>query len=393
MKTIVCGPPHSGKSVLMSNLDALMPSEAYQRVNANGDGENTWSNNPNQEEVKRYRHKMTNNPEDFANWTSIIKKAIQQIVLVDIGGRLQDDKIPLFEACDSFIVLSNNEDDVTRWREFGELHGCRCLATILSLHNPENPSARFHEEIVSTESCLKAELSELERGHNLGGSKVITTLAETIISASGYSGFKKRDDGCIDFYDIGVKLGLTYKWHTSNGLDIHSIFPSPRMVAPLCEYLQDNYSIADDHYIYGVKKGWLACIVAKFLANDNLTNIQFYDEWTDEYRKSCLLQTCDMPKTSDLCYDIVETDTAVFVRFHLESAHLNNETYPSYELPMVSPYKKLYISGRFPNWFITAVVFSYPNAVKYVFVPGRYFICVDAPAMEKLGTTVKNEFD
>ena len=57
MKTIICGPPHSGKSVFISNLVKLLPSGHYIRINANGDGEGTWSNNPNQEDVMKTRVK------------------------------------------------------------------------------------------------------------------------------------------------------------------------------------------------------------------------------------------------------------------------------------------------------------------------------------------------
>ena len=102
MKTIVCGPPHSGKSVFISNLVRLMPSEAFQRINANGDGEGTWSNNPNQAEVQSVRIKGTNTEKDFLFWRGLIESAVQQIVLVDIGGKLQEDKAPLFDVCDSF---------------------------------------------------------------------------------------------------------------------------------------------------------------------------------------------------------------------------------------------------------------------------------------------------
>ena len=142
MKTIICGPPHSGKSVFISNLVRLMPSEAFQRINANGDGEGTWSNNPNQTEVRSVRIKGTNTEKDFQFWKSLIESAVQQIVLVDIGGKLQEDKAPLFEACDSFIVVSSSED-MSKWIRFGESHGCKCIGTVLSIID------KCEEEILS----------------------------------------------------------------------------------------------------------------------------------------------------------------------------------------------------------------------------------------------------
>ena len=131
MKTIVCGPPHSGKSVLVSNLVRLMPTDSFQRITANGDGEGTWSNNPNQEDVKPVRYKSSNSPQEFANWHERIVTATQDIVLVDVGGKIQADKSPLFDACDSFIVISNDPEKIKEWMRFGEQHNCTCLARLL----------------------------------------------------------------------------------------------------------------------------------------------------------------------------------------------------------------------------------------------------------------------
>ena len=108
MKTIIGGPPHSGKSVLISNLIRLMPSDSFLRINANGDGEGTWSNNPDQDEVMGVRVKTGNTPSDFATWERRILNANRDIVLIDVGGRIQDDKIRLFKAADSFITAVSN---------------------------------------------------------------------------------------------------------------------------------------------------------------------------------------------------------------------------------------------------------------------------------------------
>ena len=83
MKTIICGPAHSGKSVFISNLVKLLPSGYYLRINANGDGEGTWSNNPDQDDVKSVRVKGTNTSEDFKRWQQQIENAKNDIVIVD----------------------------------------------------------------------------------------------------------------------------------------------------------------------------------------------------------------------------------------------------------------------------------------------------------------------
>ena len=110
MKTIVCGPPHSGKSILISNLQKLMPSDDYLCIRANADGEGLWANNPNQQEVDTVRkcNKSGNTTADFNIWRKRIETVSRSIVIVDIGGRLSDDKISLFEVSDSFIIISSD---------------------------------------------------------------------------------------------------------------------------------------------------------------------------------------------------------------------------------------------------------------------------------------------
>lgn len=47
MKIVVCGPPHSGKSVFIANLEKRLPTNSFKTIRVHRDGEGTWSNNPN----------------------------------------------------------------------------------------------------------------------------------------------------------------------------------------------------------------------------------------------------------------------------------------------------------------------------------------------------------
>ena len=57
MKVVFCGPPHSGKSVFISNIINKLPSNSYSVVRATPDGEGMWSNNENQYETSIVRKK------------------------------------------------------------------------------------------------------------------------------------------------------------------------------------------------------------------------------------------------------------------------------------------------------------------------------------------------
>ena len=72
MKIIFCGPPHSGKSVLFTNLSNALPADSYSTVRGCPDGEGHWSNNPNQNETLLVKQKSEFTPEFVENVCEII---------------------------------------------------------------------------------------------------------------------------------------------------------------------------------------------------------------------------------------------------------------------------------------------------------------------------------
>lgn len=374
MKTIVCGPPHSGKSVLISNLVRLMPSDSFQRITANGDGEGTWSNNPNQEDVMAVRHKSSNSPQEFVNWKQRIETAIQDIVLIDIGGRLQDDKGPLFDAADSFIIVSSDPDMAPKWKSFGESHNCRCIAIIES-------SLTEQECIISTAPYLQARISGLERGNNLIGSIVLSALAECIVVDSCY-----KHTQIIDLYDVGKKLGCSKSWFTHTGVEVSNVFFTTDIAVALYDYLVDTYGSIGRYKLNGAKVNWVACIASTCLCSDNVSDISFYDEWTDTYINPAILEQSEDYCNSDLDISIKETETAILLSFVIKSVDLDANNFTNYKLPKIDTGKALYISGRFPNWFTVSVLKSYSNKEKYLHQPGIGYFCVESSNKKNLGS-------
>ena len=385
MKTIVCGPPHSGKSVFISNLVRLMPSEVFLRINANGDGEGTWSNNPNQTEIKSVRIKGTNTEKDFIFWRNLIESAVQQIVLVDIGGKLQEDKAPLFDVCDSFIVVSNNETMINEWMKFGEAHACKCIATILSTLDD------CEEEISSLFPLVQGKMSGLERGRNIQSSKVLIAVAESIVTNAGYIGFQAQPstEHTIDLFDIGKELGCYKSWFTRKGIEVLNIWYEFNKATLLHDYLINHYSIANHYKIYGAKSIWVSCIAASCLTNETATNIEFYDEWTNHFISPVILNQYPEPHNVGLETNSYETDEAVWLSFSIANNTMSDVHFTEYQLPILNREKPLFIagfiSGGFPNWFITSVLLSYKNATKYILVPGHGYVKVECPNPKELG--------
>ena len=370
MKTIVCGPPHSGKSVFISNLVKLLPSGHYIRINANGDGEGTWSNNPDQDDVMKTRVKGSNSEEDFKRWKRQIECTNKDIVIVDIGGRLQEDKTPLFDVCDSFIVISNNTQMIDEWIKFGTAHGCTCVGKVLS------ELEGMHESIISTEPCVYGVMSGLERGHNLKGSQLLQAIAESIIERSGFNGYIKQGDSkLIDMYDIGIKLGMSHHWRTQNGIDIHNVSYEPNKASSLYNYLKEFYGKEEKYQIYGARSLWASCLVASCLVEIGVEGLAVYGHMSENYIPISKIPIGENENNLLSC-SIEEEDDYVLLKVGLPTYFTPKECDRAF-LPMLDTNKKLLLSGRMPSWFAISIILSYSNKEKYIHVPGIGFIKVE----------------
>jgi CRISPR-associated protein Csx3 len=125
---LIVGPPDSGKSVLSHALfQALLPR--YPNVflqRANWDGEGNWLLELPQESTadqqETFKRAFKGGPsERFFPWQAQDILALRRqkpLVLVDVGGKVQDTKLPLLDACSHYLVISSNPDAIEPWHEF-----------------------------------------------------------------------------------------------------------------------------------------------------------------------------------------------------------------------------------------------------------------------------------
>ncbi len=388
MKTIICGPAHSGKSVFISNLVKLLPSGYYLRINANGDGEGTWSNNPDQDDVKSVRVKGTNTSEDFKRWQQQIENAKNDIVIVDIGGLLQEDKAAFFDACDSFIVVSNNERKADEWIDFGTSHGCTCIGKIHSILS-DYP----YESVISTKPYVNGKISGLERGNSLKDSLVLKAVADSIIVLSGFKGHLMHDDSnVIDMYNVGIKLGMSRPWKTSSGVEVINVWFLLEKAPLLYNYLRETYRRKDLYKIYGARALWTACLAASCLSEIGVTSL----EVNEVMQKDAKIGYIRIPKISIGSNDDVnpltilkeENDEYILLKVVLPK-HFTPEDCKNVLLPPLSTDKKLLLTGEMPAWLSIAIFLTYENEQKYIDAPGIGFIKIEDRKFNKHGEVIK----
>lgn len=161
-RVAVCGPPHSGKSVFLANLQRLLPSEHYMLIFGAPDGEWHWSNEADQGLVKNLREKKKFSEDWCRKIVTAIQSAEQRLVLVDTGGKRLPPNDEIFSSCDGFIIISSSPEEMIGWRKFGEAQGCQCLAELDSvLHGTSELYPDRGDEIIRGRIC------GLERGQTV----------------------------------------------------------------------------------------------------------------------------------------------------------------------------------------------------------------------------------
>jgi CRISPR-associated protein Csx3 len=153
MALLIVGPPDSGKSVLSHALfRALLsdsPNTFLQR--AQWDGEGNWilelpedATDADRETFKLvYKGELTEQFFPYHADAILRLRREKTLVLVDVGGKVQSEKVPILEACSHYLIISRDRQEVAKWHEFcGARGNLRPLAVI---HSTLEPTASIHQ--------------------------------------------------------------------------------------------------------------------------------------------------------------------------------------------------------------------------------------------------------
>lgn len=379
MKIIICGPPHSGKTVMINSLHKLLPTEGVQTIRANADGEGYWASEGNPDDVQKVRVKGDNTPEEFAEWTKQISDAKANIVLVDIGGKLQDDKIPLFEAADSFVVLCSDQepDLMVAWKSFGEAHGCRCLACLTSKLVGE-------DEVKKLGAVIEDTITHLERGTERTDSKLLQELAGLIINMAKSTTarpFDSHDSQTFNAFDMAYALNCytqrEIKINTIEGEEVslcRNIRYETRDIDNIRDYVakwQAERKLSNVK-VYGANAQWVAVTIIFALIDGGAEAVELFDISTWQYVRLRKLRVATSPLTIsvsafDSQKDIMEVS---ILNEQGKPRSLSIDELDRCSIPPIDASHGIVVSGRLPNWLLASICLTLPNKVIFVRKPG-----------------------
>lgn len=176
-RVIVCGPPHSGKSVFLANLMRRLPPDSFYLAFAAPDGEWHWSNFGDQELVAAVRQKGKFTADFVSTMKDCILHNEQPLVLVDTGGRRLEPNEWIFGACDGCIILSSAPEEIAEWRAFAHKFGKPGFAVIAELDSVLMGTNELYPD--KGDGIVRGRVAGLERGTAVE-SVVLDAVAERL---------------------------------------------------------------------------------------------------------------------------------------------------------------------------------------------------------------------
>lgn len=174
MKIVVCGPPHSGKSVFLTGLVGQLARSEYYLFRACPDGEGSWTYAHEGNSGLRRKGKFN---KDFVEWCAraLHENHMAPIVLVDVGGVASEENKRIMAECDKAIIISSETAVIPVWRQFCVECGLEIVAELHS--NYKDSSDTVSEE---SDKMVRGSVHYLERGEDVTKRPAIEAVGRLI---------------------------------------------------------------------------------------------------------------------------------------------------------------------------------------------------------------------
>lgn len=293
----------------------------------------------------------------------------------------------VFQHCDSFVVLSSDEQKKQEWLEFGQGLGLECVGCLDS-------SLEGQEEIYSRTPFFQGKIVGLERGKILEDSPVIKAIVSDIVQKSKY-GEKTEEQSqtiegtMIDDTELGFELGYGKEIFTEDGTLIKKVRWPENALPKIYQAVSEKVNSDQPVKINGIRANFVLCGICKAAKQNGTKDISAYDIRTKSY-----IPIRDLPKkkglkqTEGLSYNILENKENVFMDIDITKEQYSLEDYEQCVLPQIKEGKNLYLSGRMPLWLLASISNSYASSKIFTFQPGKGFTCISSIDEKDLGTIV-----
>lgn len=293
----------------------------------------------------------------------------------------------VFQHCDSFVVLSSDEQKKQEWLEFGQGLGLECVGCLDS-------SLEGQEKIYSRTPFFQGKIVGLERGEILEDSPVIKAIVSDIVQKSKY-GEKTEEQSqtiegtMIDDTELGFELGYGKEIFTEDGTPIKKVRWPENALPKIYQAVSEKVNSDQPVKINGIRANFVLCGICKAAKQNGAKDISAYDIRTKSY-----IPIRDLPKkkglmqTEGLSYNILENKENVFMDIDITKEQYSLEDYEQCVLPQIKEGKNLYLSGRMPLWLLASISNSYDSSKIFTFQPGKGFTCISSIDEKDLGTIV-----
>lgn len=378
MKIIFCGPPHSGKTVMINSLYRLLTTDRVQTIRANADGEGYWAGGVDMKTVNTVRAKGDNTEAEFAEWTQTIHDAKADIVLVDIGGKLQDDKVSLFKAADSFVVLCSDQHPelMADWKDFGEANGCSCLACLTS-------SLVGEDRVEKLDPIIEGTITQLERGTVRTDSELLLALAGRITKLAEPTTARPLDDETLNAFEMAYALECftERKIKTSDADDVtlcRNIHYEIGDIPKIREYVGKWQAVKrlKNVKVYGATANWVAMTIVFTLIDGGAETVDLFDIRTWSYVPLRKLNVLAPDPSSILSVKVSAFDgekdlmDVSILDEHGKPRSLDLDELERCSIPPTDASRGMVVSGRLPIWLLGSICITLPNKEIFVRQPG-----------------------
>lgn len=372
MKIVVCGPPHSGKSVFLGGLCENLPRDQRYLFRACPDGEGTWT--WKSEDAAQFRRKGTFT-DDIVEWyvQSLRNCTMAPIILVDVGGRTSDENKRIMSECDAAVILSGKTEAIAEWQDFCKSCGLKVIAVIHS----------DYKGIADDTTLPIMVIHHLERGEDVSTRPTVCKVSEVILNLTETKKERTVDftNGLVEIATLAETFGKTknergqYMW---DGSDLSKV----------AEIL--HHRSGDMPEVVKVNGAAPAFLTSAITHECHPREVELNSP--DGYVRV----GCRKPEGNGIGISFkTETreDGWTLVSYELNpSVPLKSVDLIDIAPPLLPMGSKVIISGRGPNWLTASLVMSYHGSTKAVatFQPGvGATVAMTHSAEVELGTLVK----